>query len=26
MSIRGSGVSVDTIYTSDQQFRLRSVY
>jgi len=26
MSIRGSGVSLDTIYTSDQQFRLRMVY
>ena len=25
MSIRGSGASFDTIYTSDQQFRLRIV-
>ena len=26
MSIRGSGASFDTIYTSDQQFRLMMVY
>jgi len=26
MSIRGSGVSFDKIYTSNQQYRLRMVY